>query len=423
VLRKNFTRKFRRELFNFARELDFSGWYFLLKYTFSKFRRENSDELKLENISGVLAHFPRLLNEKRILEAKRLSSEINRKSTVRDEVQLSYSLVVKPYLSNEEKGLIVVSFENQLENLLNLKRVDSLLDRYYIVFIPSWTGLFSSQLFRLISVLNGRPLFLLPVHESERKLVKYLGENCHALPFNAASWVNSDFFHRSDLKRDIDCLIVANFATFKRHWLLFKALKGLPNSVSAVCVGVPLGQRDGNSIRREAEEYGVLDRVIIVENPSQEDLRDYFQRAKVFCAMSYREGSYIAVAEALISGTPVIMFENAHVGSKSFISSNVGALVSSVRELRTKIKFYLNLDCHDKIRNLAFKDISAQENVKKLNRMLSRWSEENGMKWSQNIVGFYSMRLGFYYFEKSDEDLLSQDYKYLSEQGLKFALH
>ena len=227
---------------------------------------------------------------------------------------------------------------------------------------------------------------------------------------------------RSRVERDIDCLMVANFSSFKRHWLLFKAMKGLPVSVSAVCVGVPLGSRSAESIRREAEDYGVSDRVRIVENPSQEDLRLYFQRAKVFCAMSYREGSFIAVAEALMSGTPVVMFKNAHVGTKSLISPEVGALVGSISELRGQVLKFLDFDSHDQVRQIAKESISAQANCGKLNGMLANWSNENNLPWTENIEPFYSMRLSFYYFDGVAKERLRDDYQYLKGQGINLDL-
>lgn len=335
-------------------------------------------------------------------------------------LSLSYCALLKTYISDLEKGILLVSFENQLEQLLNSGRIDDVLARYHLVFIPSWSGLYSKELFRLVAAAGQEPVFVLPVHRHERELVPTLSANCHALPFNAASWVNPEFFEGPAQERDIDCLMVANFASFKRHWLLFKALKELPEDVRVTCVGVPLGSRTAESIRQEAVEYGVSDQVTIVEDPSQEELRRYFRRAKMFCAMSYREGSFIAVAESLMSGTPVLMFRNAHIGTKSLINENTGALVKSVRELRQKILEYRNFEGHDQVRQIAIDNISAQANSRKLNDMLRDWSDSNGKAWTVDIEPFYSQRLDFYYFNEDNRDRLADDYRYLSELGIRF---
>lgn len=73
----------------------------------------------------------------------------------------------------------------------------------------------------------------------------------------------------------------------------FKALSKLPLEITAVCVGLPLDDgRTADSLRQEAREYGVSDCVQIIEKPAQEELWNYFQRAKVFCALSRKEGTF-----------------------------------------------------------------------------------------------------------------------------------
>lgn len=409
-------RRLRREAFNVAREADLSAWRSVAKRLITNFNKDEDRELRY--ISESLGHFPGSASSDRLIEqALTLARNRSYRKSGDQSVDLNYCFVLKRYMSQAEKGVLLVSFENQLDSILNAGLLAAIQARYHIVFIPSWTGLYSPALFKLASLSDNEPVFVLPVHAQERVQVKRLGNQFIPMPFNAASWVNQDFFEDEGVERDIDCLMVANFASFKRHWLLFKALKGLPKSVSAVCVGVPLGSRNAESIRQEAIDYGVSDRVYIVENPSQEDLRLYFQRAKVFCAMSYREGSFIAVAEALMSGTPVVMFNNAHIGTKSLITPEVGALVCSVPELKAKIIEFINFEDHDSVRRIGRESISAQANSHKLNHMLSRWSHENGLQWTEDIEPFYSMRLSFYYFDKEAKGRLREDYQYLADKG------
>lgn len=416
VLSSKIATRLRNEAFNVAREADLSAWRSVAKRLITNFNKD--EDRKLRYISESLAHFPSSASSDRLIEkALALTRNQSYQKHVDQCVDLNYCFVLKRYMSEAEKGILLVSFENQLDNILSAGLLPAIQARYQIVFIPSWTGLYSPALFKLASLAGSEPVFVFPVHAREWAQVKRLNNRFIPLPFNAASWVNQDFFEDTRVRRDIDCLMVANFAGFKRHWLLFKALKDLPKSVSAVCVGVPLGTRNAESIRQEAIDYGVSDRVNIVENPSQEDLRLYFQRAKVFCAMSYREGSFIAVAEALMSGTPVVMFRNAHIGTKSLITPEVGALVGSVSELKAKIIEFIKFEDHDSVRQAARESISAQANSCKLNELLSRWSHENGLQWTEDIEPFYSMRLSFYYFDQEAKNRLRKDYQYLADKG------
>ena len=415
------TRKLKRELFNLARESDLAGWRFLIRMVLRRVVKGAGGAPRLDQLTGTLAHFPdNRFHKRQLSESLGLASLVNRSLRGTKPVSLSYCALLKAYISDSEKGILLVSFENQLAQLLNSGRIDEILVRFHLAFIRSWSGLYSRELFRLVAAAQQDPVFVMPVHSHERGLVPPLGINCHSLPFNAASWVNPVFFEGPAQERDIDCLMVANFASFKRHWLLFKALKGLPGDIKVTCVGVPLGSRTAESIRQEAAEYGVSDQVTIVEDPSQEELRRYFRRAKMFCAMSYREGSFIAVAESLMSGTPVLMFRNAHIGTKSLINEKTGALVKSVRELRKKILEYRNFEGHDQVRQTAIDNISAQANSRKLNDMLRNWSINNGKAWTVDIEPFYSQRLDFHYFNDESRDRLADDYRYLSELGIRF---
>lgn len=419
------TRKFKREAFNLAREMNLSGWRFLIDVLMDSSHRKHGlpEARKLERVASILSHFPSIpFQRKNISQGLDYARVINR-SLAKGEIQtlsLRYTAVIKPYVSLAEKGFLLVSFENQLRSILDSGLCGAILERYHIVFIPSWTGLYSPELFRFASLAGTEPVFVMPVHSHERALVKTLGDNCHPLPFNAASWVNASFFDGGLLERDIDCLIVANFAGFKRHWLLFKALSGLPKHITATCVGVPLGSRTAESIREEAREYGVEDRVTIVEDPCQEELRRYFLRAKMFCAMSFREGSFISVAESLMAGTPVLMFQNAHIGTKSLINHHTGSLVGSIPELRSKILELMNFTDHEGVRKTSVDTTSAQANSGKLNEMLKDWSVSSGREWSRNLEPFYSQRLDFHYFDESAQDRLSSDYQYLASVGLEF---
>lgn len=419
------TRKLKREVLNFARESNLSGWRFLFgALSNSVLHQQGSTEFRrLERLSGTLSHFSSdRLRQRCIAKGLAYADSINKAflDSSGQTLSIRYAAVIKPYVSQYEKGFLLISFENQLRKLLDSGHISEILQYYHVVFIPSWTGLYSSELFRLVSCAGSEPVFVMPVHCHERALVRTLGENCHPLPFNAASWVNASFFDGEPLERDIDCLMVANFASFKRHWLLFKALSGLPQNITATCVGVPLGSRTADSLREEAREYGVEDRVTIIEDPSQEELRRYFRRAKVFCAMSFREGSFISVAESLMAGTPVLMFRNAHIGTKSLIDEHSGALVRSVSDLRQKILEWVRFSDYKSVRQTAVGTISAQANSKKLNQMLRDWSVSNGKAWSENLEPFYSQRLDFHYFYGSVGDRLKADYSYLAKVGIEF---
>src|SRR3981081_3269663 len=125
-----------------------------------------------------------------------------------------------------------------------------------------------------------------------------------ALPLQAASWVHPDQY-RASVRKDIDIIMVANFSPYKRHWRLFQALRDLPKDLRVVLVGVPLSGRTKEHLLKEARLFGTSDRLEIHESPSDATVADLLARSRIFLGLSAREGSFIAVTEALFSNTPV----------------------------------------------------------------------------------------------------------------------
>lgn len=417
----------KKELFNYLREKNISALLAFCQFLTLPLHR--SPEKKGTLTVSLFAYFPRFARS-RFLTRKSLHW-LGDESCLQGDgdsdglLKLHNAIIIKPWVSASERGVLLISFERELEKIVqNQDRLHKLESRYRLVFLPSWTGLFSPPLVRL-AALARQPFHVMPVHAAERNLCHHLGPLCHPLPFNAASWVNSHFYEPETVARDIDCLMVANFAGFKRHWILFKALSQLPESITATCVGVPWGGRTRESLLHEAAQYGVEGRVQVVENPPQEELRRYFKRAKLFCALSYREGSFIAVAEALMSGTPVVMFRGAHIGSKELIGNDNGTLVDSVGELREAILRLHQGTNHQAIRDAASAGFSAQASCIRLNTLLRSFTLSEGGVWSRDLCAFYSMRLGYYYQETGSAEVkqLESDHQWLAGNGIQVIPH
>jgi len=203
---------------------------------------------------------------------------------------------------------------------------------------------------------------------------------------------------------------------------MFKILEGLPDNIFLTCVGLPVGSRGIESLIMEAKRFGVRERVNIIENPTQENLRGLYAQAKVFCATSYIEGAYIGVAEALASGTPVAMFKDSLIGTKSLINENNGFLVESISDFRASIIKASNGKNYNKIRESARVEVDGRENSRKLNCDLKAIFIDLGMNWSQDIKPFYSERLTSRYFDTSSIDDLNSDYEFYQSLGISFSL-
>jgi glycosyltransferase involved in cell wall biosynthesis len=335
-----------------------------------------------------------------------------------DTVTLERAALIKPYLGPTERGIIVVSFESQLEKLLKLKSFSRLEKRYAIAFMPTWQPFYSRPLLKLVARVSG-DFFLLPSSNNDLSRCSELGPHCVGLPFSAASWVPASFGPQTAVQaRTIDFLMLANFSTYKRHWKLFEALASIQSSVNVVIAGRPLVNRTLQSLKAEANAFGVLDRLKFEVDPSDNRVAELLQTAKVVCALSQREGAYIAVAEAMMSGARVAMFSDAAIGTRDFLNQVTGVLLDQDQLLGPQLLRSLNVESHEAISDWARRNIAAEVSAASLNEKLHTRSQQTGMTWTQDITPFYCKNFRFHQTGAESSILHAERVSLAEEYGL-----
>jgi glycosyltransferase involved in cell wall biosynthesis len=332
-----------------------------------------------------------------------------------ERVELIRSIILKRAISPRERGIILVSFESELEKLTRLARFPELERKYAILFLPTWQPFYSSAFFRLAAKAQ-RPYWIMPSTRNDCALCDEFGPLCRALPFQASSWVSSNVRPRERVAKTIDFLMLANFSTYKRHWRLFEALCDMPVEYEVVVAGRELGKRTIDSVRWEAEAFGVADRVRFIENPTDEQVADLLASAKVFCALSHKEGSYIAVAEALQAGTPVAMYSDARIGSKEYIGPETGVLLESGRPLAPQLMHFVNRAGILEPAGWARIHISADVNCRKLDHLMYNESIASGDEWTEGLSPFHCKHFDFKYSTENAEHQFAPEYAKVSAQ-------
>ena len=318
------------------------------------------------------------------------------------------SILLKPSNSDREKGIVLVSFERELLKIVRSPDFNRFSREYRILFLPTWQPFFSIPLFILAARASDK-FWILPSSRENLADCDDLAPYARGLPFQASSWVDEDRLPGSPTRKH-DLLMVANFDKYKRHWLLFEALSELPASVSCVVAGRPLGARSADSLRREAAAFGVLDRVVIIEDPDDATLERLFADARLFCALSHKEGSYIAIAEALMADTPVAIFSNAIVGSKEYVHEDTGFLLDPRNRLSSQIREALRVCDRKRPREWARRNISARVNSQRLNELLEGESIRSSEVWTAGVEPFYCRHFEFLYYSRSAEARLARFY-------------
>lgn len=401
-----------------ARRNHLSGYISLLKLIATALpSRRNARTAAIANYlvsSHPNPYRRRLLS--RALKDLRATGEI---ASRREATELTRCIVAKPRISSAERGLLFVSFEPELEKLLDAGRFEAIESEYQIAFLPTWQPCYSRPLLRLAARAR-HPFIVMPAGTETEALASEHGPLCIAAPLQASSWSSASDFVPSP-EKDIDLLMLANFSKYKRHWRLFEGLSQIAEPLRVVIAGRPWMGRDAQQIRAEAAAFGVEHRIEIRTDPSNEEVSRMLSRARVLCAMSHKEGSFIAVAEAILSDTPVVMYEDALIGSKAFINDQTGSLLDRRRPLGPQLVQALQRAGALHPREWAVKNIDAAVSTQRLNALLRSESAKRNLLWTQDAAAVHCRNFAFSYLDLADKERFSGEYLHLAERhGLRF---
>ena len=304
---------------------------------------------------------------------------------VRADAELPTSLVLKEPRSGGEKGVLYVSFEYNWMRLLAHHDAKRLLAEYFLVGASSWSPT-DFAVFGNFAGLSDDPVFMgisnyadVPVYRAFRPVVE-------PVPILASDWINPAYYDpKPPAGRDIDILMVANWLTFKRHWLLFEALRKMRRTLRVVLVGMGTRLRTEQAVRAEARAFGAPQDIELVTNANIETVSAFQCSAKISVLFSRREGSCVATAESLFAGAPVAMCRKAHVGSKAYINDQTGVLLDE-RRIAHGLSAFLERRQEFRPREWAMANITCHQSSAKLNALLRDYSLRTGRPWTADIT-------------------------------------
>jgi glycosyltransferase involved in cell wall biosynthesis len=229
-------------------------------------------------------------------------------------------------------------------------------------------------------------IFTLVSHPEEVEILPCVAANYVVVPLYASSWVHPDLFKpRPRDQRDIDLVMVANFAKFKRHHALFKAIRGMPAHLRILLIGQDQDSRTAETIRSAAHCYGVRDRFQLLSNAPYEVVIDALCRSRASVILSRREGSCVVIAESLFADTPAALMENAEIGSRTFINADTGRLLYE-GDLATQLTEFIAEADRYLPRDWADKNISCFHSSKRLNDIIKQHMLATGQEWTCDLA-------------------------------------
>jgi glycosyltransferase involved in cell wall biosynthesis len=229
-----------------------------------------------------------------------------------------------------ERGVLLITFEDQWLRMLRHGRLEALARDYELVLSPTWSPPYDLPIAAVAALWPGERVFTLLSNFADEEVYARFHPKLRPVPLLASSWVDPSVFTSAETEKEFDVVMVANFSPYKRHRAFFAALAAARRQgrkLRVLCAGVPWQGRTAASLQAMADEYGVGDQIAVKVNLSDSDLRAAIRSARTAVIFSLIEGSCVAAAECLLLDVPLGMLANAHIGSKAFINPRTGRLL------------------------------------------------------------------------------------------------
>jgi hypothetical protein len=313
--------------------------------------------------------------------------EVDWRSFVSDlSPRLGMSELIKAPAGTGEKGVLFLAFEHEWIRIMVHADLEELARRYHLVLGPS------SSPYNLVNYVFpaalAAPPFTLISNRRDMDALPRICPRFIVVPLFASSWVDPERFTPLPRhERDIDLIMVANFAKVKRHHALFRALRRMPSSLRVHLIGQDSEGRNPDTIRELASHFGVAGRFTLRADAPYPEVARSLCRARASVILSRREGSCVVIAESLFADTPAALLRGAEIGSSAFINEQTGRFLDESKLAEQLTEFIAETDRYQP-RAWAEANISSRHSVRVLNETIKRHALAAGESWASDLRPF-----------------------------------
>ncbi len=325
-------------------------------------------------------------------------------------------LIVLKESSDTEKGVILLKYSYYFPLLFKLFNVDQIAEKYHIVLEPSWAGFCDPNI--LIYQTLKHPVFVMTYETRDLNYLQQLNSNLVPVKIGPSWWVDHSVFN-TDLKldRDIDLLVIAQWARFKRHITLFKVFNRLINSgknLKIVLAGYP-GDFDIQHIKYLAELYDLSEHVEIHEWLPPEEVSQLYQRSKINILWSRFEGNNRSIIEGMFCDTPGIIREGHNFGDKYAYINEKTAMWANESTLEKTIIHILENPNTFSPKDWVLGHHNNKIATATLHEIITKKEREYGNVFDGPISLKVNNLHGMSYVDKDDYNRFSKDYDFILE--------
>jgi glycosyltransferase involved in cell wall biosynthesis len=313
-----------------------------------------------------------------------------------------------------ERGVLVIHYSYVFPLLAAHFDLEAIAARYHIVLEPSWSGYCTPEI--LLFTRLPFPVFVESAEPRDTTFLTCLDSNLIPVPIGGNSWVDHRLFApRSRLTRDIDIVMVAAWARFKRHWRFFEQLARLRargRSCRVALVGYP-SDLTQTEIADQARYFGVRDQIEFYQRIKPEQVARLLSRSRMHVLWSRREGLNRATIEAMFADAPVILRTGFNYGYQyPHVNDATGRFVNE-SDLPAAVLEILADDKHFSPRDWAMEHLTCQRATRTLEGAIRRKALEMGEQWTTGLV-VKSVTLNTQqYWDPQDQHRFDADYAFL----------
>jgi glycosyltransferase involved in cell wall biosynthesis len=304
--------------------------------------------------------------------------------------------VLKPYVSPRERGVIHLKFSEVIAALPTLVDLPTLTKYYTMVLEPSWTGLCDPGPLQY-SREKKRVIIMAP-DAVDHAFISQIGTPLVPINLGPCDWVDprvAEPFLGS--QKEFDIVVNSNWAPWKRHFVLFDALRRMPRNVRVALIGGTWDGGDLNRIFRLARYYGVHNQITAFQFIPFSEVMRIVSASRCSVLLSLKEGANRSLAESMFCNVPVLLLAE-HVGG---ITKNVvdqTGLIVPEREIVRGLQNLLAVADQLPVRKWALDNISCLRSSATLNQKLKDVSVLEGEEWTLDIAARANSPESTYYF-------------------------